>query len=216
MAKKKDKQQPPRAKHTKITLDPDDEIKDDQGMQPVEMPKYKEDVSAFDGPVEEGKDFISRLPSETLDQILSYCLLDHDPERAVKKKAEGYKYVEQSHVLLSLASMSHHLHDHVEDFSRRHLIRHKDIYRFKTNAELVKQKETRRSDRLKAKTVQEDSRVYRMELVRHLQWYCFNCNAFCTRRATMVNGVACHGSYYQKCEDEAFGLQIVREHLMPQ
>ena len=173
-----------------------------------EMPNYKEDINAFSESAAVGKDFISKLPSETLDHILSYCILDHDPERAVKMQADYMDYKEQPHVLLSLAAMSSHFHAHVEDFSRRHLITHKDTYRFKTNAEQNQQKKSRRSTRLKSKGI-ELQRCYRMEMMKHLQWHCIHCNSFCSTPAIMANGVRC----CKRCEAAAFPGQIVSSYL---
>ncbi|RMY01403.1 hypothetical protein D0868_08513 [Hortaea werneckii] len=50
--------------------------------------KRKDDLIAFLPPVEEpGKDFISSLPTETFHEILSYLILDHDPDRGLKLEA---------------------------------------------------------------------------------------------------------------------------------
>lgn len=187
-----------REKHTVATQD---EI--EVHLQP-DLPLYKPEISVFDVPVEEGKDSISNIPSEVLDQVLSYCTVDHDPERAAKIHAERHKYEERSHVLLSLASMSRHFRDHVEDFSRRHLVKHKETYGFKTNAELQQGKVTRRSPRLLTKPTQ-DHRCYRFELVRGIQRRCIKCGIVEFRRANMANGVAC----CNRCDEVAFPGQIV-------
>lgn len=167
-------------------------------------PQYKEDINAFSIPVEEDKEFISGMPSEILDEILSYLILDHDPELAAKVHSPDPKLRENPHVLLSLAAMSRHFRDHVEDFSRRHLTTHKQMYSFKTTAELEAVKIVRRSDRLKEKPTR-DHRCYRFELVSRLRWRCIQCNAFSGRRATMANGVGC----CQHCEWLAFPNTIV-------
>lgn len=80
-------------------------------------------------------------------------------------REEGYKFEERPHVLVSLAVMSRHFRDHVEDFSRRHLIKHRDYYNsFKSDDELEDAKPLRRCARVKAKVI-KDHRCYRHELV---------------------------------------------------
>lgn len=142
------------------------------------------------------KDHISTLPSETLDQILSYCVLDHEPEYAVRAQYTWPK--KRSHVFLSLAAMSSHFRGHVEDFSRRQLINNKESYCFKTNAELAGDK--RRSLRLHT-----PPRCYRFELVAHLQKFCVRCNRPSSQFAVMANAVIC----CQRCARLAFPGQIV-------
>lgn len=182
----------------------EDEV--EETVQPVT--KYKEDVNAFSAPVDGyGTDYISGMPSEILNSILSYLILDHDPERGVKKhkvESQFRAFHELPHVLLSLSAMSHHFQDHIEVFARLHLTAHKDVYRFKTTAERDEEKKVRRSERLKEKSV-TIARCYRCELVRHLQHWCFGCNGYVTRRAVMANGVACCGP----CEWRVFPGQMV-------
>ncbi|KAK3070968.1 hypothetical protein LTR53_009505 [Teratosphaeriaceae sp. CCFEE 6253] len=161
----------------------------------------KEDFYTFDTPVDEELSFISTLPSETLDQVLSYLVLDHDPERGVKARAHGTGYKNPPHVLLSLACMSRLFRAHVESFSRRELLRKKDDYRHVTRSE--KDAKCRRSARLRAKSP-VDTRCYRAELVQYLQAHCIACHERTKRRATMASGVACH----RWCEDDAFADTI--------
>lgn len=118
----------------------------------VQFPKFKEDINAF-SPLDDGADYISTLPSETLDQVLSYCILDHEPERTVRMQRENAYVDNRPHALLSLAAMSQHFRDHVENFSLRQLTNNKETYRFKTNAEILEGKKVRRSSRLKFKGV---------------------------------------------------------------
>ena len=165
---------------------------------------YKEDINAFSVPIDEDADFISRMPSEILDEILSYLLLDHDPDRAVKKHAVenpklGEKhepYEDIPHVLLSMAAMSTRFRAHVETFSRRHLTMHAEFYRLTTTEtlEAKRNKPRRHSDRLKSKgIIAYDSRCYRKELVKIMQAYCMGCRCRVVRRHTMYNGVSsCH------------------------
>jgi hypothetical protein len=169
-----------------------------------ELPNYKEDINAFNTPVEDGKDYISNVPSEMLDRILSYCVMDHEPELAVRQRDEGSNFVKRPHVLLSLAAMSSHFKAHVESFCRLELTRNKDSYRFKSTAEIVEQGNLRRSPRIKAKPP-PDHRCYRMELIRHLQTFCIRCGGYTDHFAAMVNTVKCHIS----CERVAFPGLIV-------
>jgi len=162
----------------------------------IAVPQFKEDINAFSVPIDEEADFISRMPSEVLDEILSYLALDHDPDRAVKKHAaettKGY-YYEPSHVLLSVAAMSSRFRGHVEDFAQRQLTMHAEKYYFHSNEQLAERdndKPRRRSERLKSKGVLE-TRCYRLELVRALQLQCMVCNRVTGYRDTMNNGVAC-------------------------
>lgn len=156
--------------------------------------------------VDATKDFISPLPTEILHTVFSYLILDHDPERGIKVEAnptKTYAFKEQPHVLLSLATMSKHFRANIESFSCYHLTMHQDTYKyFKTTATI--DKERRRSSRLAGKP-RNDPRVYRLELVKHLQAHCWECGWWCTRRATMANGVAC----CRKCEDQVFPAVMV-------
>lgn len=177
------------------------------GAYASSSPKYKEDHGAFDTPVVEGKDYISQLPSELLESILSYCVLDHEPEAGAKAFAEGYNYRPRSHVLLSLAAMSGHFKAHVESFCQREMMKHKDDYRFQTNDELMasnRHRQVRRSSRLQSKPV-EDRRCYRFEMVRYLQLKCIRCNLYCNEFAVMANAVQC----CRRCQPEILGKTIV-------
>jgi len=183
--------------------EPEDITDADEVTDPntIAVPKYKEDINAFSVPIKEDADFISPMPSEVLDQILSYLLLDHDPGRAVKKHAaespkpgSPYRpYEDTPHVLLSIAAMSISFRAHVENFSRRHMASHAERYYFKTNKEREADAShtlRRRSERLKSKEV-IDTRCYRKELTRHLTWHCIDCNRWVGNRDIMNNGVAC-------------------------
>ncbi|KAK6391539.1 hypothetical protein LTR65_004374 [Meristemomyces frigidus] len=163
--------------------------------------KYKDDrhLDALDGTVDADKDFISALPTETLHNVFSYLILDHDAERGVNIDAhetKSYGFKDRPHVLLALSTMSRHFRANIEGFSCHHLTRYKETYRFTTTTEAAKGH--RRSPRLAAKVKpQHDLRIYRVELVKHLQAYCFQCGVFCNHRATMANGVVC----CRKCEE---------------
>ena len=158
--------------------------------QEPELPLYKEDNNAFNTPIEDGKDYISTMPSEMLDRILGYCVMDHEPELAARQRDEGANFVKRPHVFLSLAAMSTHFKAHVESFSRLELTRNKDFYRFKTTAEIVESGNLRRSPRIKAKPP-PDHRCYRMELITRLQTFCVRCGYFTDRFAVMANSMKC-------------------------
>ncbi|RMY53870.1 hypothetical protein D0864_14033 [Hortaea werneckii] len=108
----------------------------------------KDDLIAFLPPVKErGKDFISSLPTETLHEILSYLILDHDPNRGPRYEASKNK--NRPHVFLSLSVLSKHFCRNVESFCLHHLTQFKEIYHFQPPARL--NTEPRRSARLAAK-----------------------------------------------------------------
>ena len=89
-----------------------------------DYPLYKDDLpNAFNGTVDPSLDFISKAPNEVIDNILSYLVLDHDPDRGVKIKAGTYKPV--SHVLLSMAAMSRLFYHATEGFARRYRTKNK-------------------------------------------------------------------------------------------
>ena len=183
-------------------------VSDEADGQQLDLPTYKDDTNAFNGAVEHGRDFISRFPPEILDNVLSYCVLDHDPERGARMMKEGFEFEERSHVLLSLAAMSRYFHAHVEGFCRRLLIKNKELYYFKSAAErraTAEAKRSRRSERLKSQLAVKDMIVYRFELVMKLELHCIGCNEFMFRRATMANGVAC----CWKCDSIVLGRHMV-------
>ncbi|KAK3628001.1 hypothetical protein LTR56_018864 [Elasticomyces elasticus] len=59
-------------------------------------PLFKDDLDALHQPINEGKGFITAMPPELLDNILSYCVLDHEPEIAARAQREGKSYTRQS------------------------------------------------------------------------------------------------------------------------
>lgn len=171
--------------------------------------KRKDDLIAFLPPLEEpGRDFISSLPTETFHEILSYLILDHDPDRGLKLEAlkrRGFK--DRPHVLLSLSVLSKHFRANVESFCLHHLTQFKEIYGFQPAASM--DAEHRRSARLAANP-KEDSRVFRVLLVKQLQTKCISCNVRCRTRATMATGVACClNRWTDDCEEEAFPTIVV-------
>ena len=185
--------------------------------------KYQDDyVKAFEGAVQPEADFISGLPTETIHNIFSHLILDHDPERGVKLATPDLKNKPIPHVLISLAAMSRRFHGLVENFSLSHLTRFDHGRAFRTNAQRVEDETQRAEKNLKANiiprrsvrlanklhdTTREPVRVYRMELVKYLRTHCIECNTWCDRRASMANGVGCCKG---QCEFKAFPDQIVR------
>ncbi|RMY52168.1 hypothetical protein D0865_05944 [Hortaea werneckii] len=172
--------------------------------------KRKDDLIASLPPVEEsGKDLISSLPTETFHEILSYLILDHDPNRGLKLetlKRRGFK--DQPHVFLSLSVLSKHFRNNVESFCLHHLTQFKEIYGFQPAAQM--DAEHRRSARLAAKP-KKDSRIFRVLLVKHLQTRCIHCNFYCWTRATMATGVACclWDHAMKHCEEDEFPTTVV-------
>ncbi|OTA38004.1 hypothetical protein BTJ68_02130 [Hortaea werneckii EXF-2000] len=176
--------------------------------------KRKDDLIAFLPPLgEPGRDFISSLPTETFHEILSYLILDHDPDRGLKLEAlkrRGFK--DRPHVFLSLSVLSKHFRAHVESFCLHYLTQFKEICGFQPAVQL--HSEHRHSTRFAAKP-KKDARVFRVLLVKHLQTKCINCNLWCRTRATMATGVACcMGEWKQDCEEEAFSIKISLAHAM--
>lgn len=185
---------------------------DSEGFDEInepQVPQYKEYIDAFTDPPGDDEDHISKLPSETLDNILSYCVLDHEPERAIRMKNEGSAFKERSHVLLSLAAMSKHFRDHVESFCRREIIRNKPDYFFLGTVQYKldqkpPQQPVRHSPRFNDLPI-VDRRCYRMELVYGVQTMCIRCGCWGYRWAVMANAVKCH----VECESKALPQTIV-------
>lgn len=157
---------------------------------------FKEDFGGFSAPTGDGRDLLSTLPAETLNQILSHCVATHEPDKAVEIEAGTYKPV--PHPFYTLASMSRHFKVHVEDFCLRFLRKHKEMTLFKSDeevavAEAEKTKDWRRSARIKTKPVkpEKDARVYRMELIRWMRLHCFFCKARYCKPAVFMNGICC-------------------------
>ena len=199
-----------RRKSLRLAKTAEVEVEVTETLQP-ELPNYKEDINAFNTPVEDGKDYISGMPSEMLHQILSYCVLDHEPELAVRQRDEGPNFVKRPHVLLSLAAMSELFKACVESFCRVELTKHKDSYHFKSTAEIVERGSLRRSPRIKEQP-QRDNRCYRIELIGHLQTFCIHCGGYTDHFAAMVNTVKCHAQL-SRCELLAFPGVIVSSPL---
>jgi hypothetical protein len=117
-----------RFKQAQISEATQDAASDDEDVEEIpredEYPLYKDDLpNAFNGAVELSLDFISKAPNEVIDNILSYLLLDHDPDRGVKIKAGTCKPV--PHVLLSIATMPRLYYYATEGFARRYRTKNK-------------------------------------------------------------------------------------------
>ncbi|KAK5725612.1 hypothetical protein LTR15_003802 [Elasticomyces elasticus] len=82
-------------------------------------PLFKDDLDAFHQPINEGKGFITAMPPELLDNILSYCVLDHEPEIAARAQREGKSYTRQSHCLTD-ALKDYDLRDYMLVSTRPH------------------------------------------------------------------------------------------------
>jgi len=180
-------------------------------------PLYKDDLpNAFNGAVDPSKDFISKAPNEVIDNILSYLVLDHDPDRGVAMKAGTYKPV--PHVLLSLAAMSTLFYHATEGFTRRYLTKHK-LGPFKpatdwshhpgvmAHLKIVEERERnkRRSSRIANNPKPETHEFYRKTLWDELRSHCAMCHQQCWRPGKLANKV----SVCEKCEQITFGWIMV-------
>ncbi|OQO00263.1 hypothetical protein B0A48_14050 [Cryoendolithus antarcticus] len=148
-------------------------------------PKYKDDLpNAFNGDVGPDRDFISKMPAEIREEIVSHCLLDHEPERALHcKKNPGVPI--RPHALLSLAAMSPSMYHAVEGFAARftHMNRAQMHLREKPI-----DKSCRRSARLASKPqLKGKGPVHRHELLDLLAIRCVFCFKITTVKAVMSN-----------------------------
>jgi hypothetical protein len=187
-----------------------------------DYPLYKDDLpNAFNGTVDPSLDFISKAPNEVIDNILSYLVLDHDPDRGVKIKAGTYKPI--PHVLLSMAAMSRLFYHATESFARRYRIKNKldlpepGVY-WPQHPEILarlvahrereegKERNKRRSVRI-ASTLKPDTReVYRKALCDKTKHWCAVCHLPGGRLGRLANQV----SVCEDCERSAFGIILVR------
>lgn len=99
---------------------------DEEGVEELPVwPRYKDDLpNAFNGEVDPSQDFISKAPVEIIDNILSFLILDHDPDRAIRIK-EG-DYTSRPHVFLSMSAMSKLFYHATEGFAHRFLVKNKE------------------------------------------------------------------------------------------
>jgi hypothetical protein len=182
---------------------------DDVEELPV-WPRYKDDLpNAFNGEVDPSQDFISKAPVEIIDNILSFLILDHEPDRGVKMKEGTYK--PRPHVLISMSAMSKLFYHATEGFARRFLAKHEfalsnplDVY-YRKNPEqyqaMLEQREEfqkareernsklRRSSRLADQPQPNVLNIYRNELVWKFQSRCAACLGYAHTRGKFANTV---------------------------
>jgi hypothetical protein len=201
---------------------------DDVEELPI-WPRYKDDLwNAFNGYVDPSQDFISKAPVEIIDNILSFLVLDHDPDRGVKMKETIYD--RRPHALISMSAMSRLFYNATEGFARRFLTQNKDALEapymgtyYRTHPEEYKavlerredfQKareekisKLRRSSRLAEQPQPEVLTIYRKELWRKLQTRCAVCFDHVDRRGKFANSVSvCSG-----CDDTMNGSLAVNQ-----
>lgn len=196
--------------------EPDIDVASDEDEEGVEelptWPRYKDDLpNAFNGEVDPSEDFISKAPVEIIDNILSFLILDHDPERGVKMKEGTYKG--RPHALISMSAMSRLFYHAAEGFAYRFLTKNKeDLERPYVSAwdrshpeqhqayldlmqgyHLAREKrdsELRRSSRIAGKPQPEVVKIHRKELIRVLQSRCAVCLDHAWKQGKLANTVA--------------------------
>jgi len=186
-----------------------------------DYPLYKDDLpNAFNGDVDPNLDFFSKAPNEVIDNILSYLVLDHDPDFGIKVKAGTYNPV--PHVLLSMAAMSRLFYHATESFARRYRTRNKlnlpvpGIYwpqhpevfaRLKASREREQDKERdkRRSIRIANAPKPEIHEVHRKALCTDSRCHCVMCHKPGWRPGKLANQV----TVCEVCERSVFGAILV-------
>jgi len=203
---------------------------DEEGV--VELPtwpRYKDDLpNAFNGEVDPSLDFISKTPVEIIDHILSFLVLDHDPERGVKMKEGNYKW--RPHALISMSAMSHLFYHATEGFAHKFLTMNQEtlsvpyyVHYCRNDPEMLrrvtesmeKQKKAaeerksrlRRSARIADQPQEEPREVHRIKLWRTLQSKC----AVCLKHAYTPGKFANAVSICAKCESSTNGTFVVRQ-----
>lgn len=175
-------------------------------------PRYKDDLpNAFNGEVDPSQDFISKTPVEIIDHILSFLVLDHDPERGVKMKEANYN--RRPHVLVSMSAMSHLFYHATEGFAHKFLTMNQEalsvpyyvhycrndpemLQRVMANMEEHKKAAEERKSRLRrsariADQPQEEPReVHRIRLCRILQSKCAVCLKYADTPGKFANAVS--------------------------
>lgn len=193
--------------------DEDEDVEDI--LRTAQYPKYKDDLpNAFNGEVDPSKDYISKVPCEVIDNIISFLLLDHDPERGVKDQARGHRnYGIQPHALLSVAAMSRLFYHATESYAKRLTIKHPYLSsRLRLpQPRLEHGKGLRRSGRIANITQPERREIYRVQIVRELQYACVFCFRWSTEPAKLANAVC----ICRACEEKEFGDLMVRFHIIP-
>lgn len=170
-------------------------------------PRYKDDLpNAFNGEVDPEKNFISQAPLEVVDNILSFLILDHDPDRGVKEKEGDHK--PRPHVLLSMAAMSKAFYHATESFAERFMARNNlALTPYEARVEAYHNRRVRRrSARLADKPQPKTAVIFRTKLIAKLRLKCAVCFTWATGRGTFANAVAvCPG-----CEHAEHGHVLVR------
>lgn len=201
---------------------------DEEGAEELPMwPRYKDDLpNAFNGEVDPSQDFISKTPVEIIDHILSFLLLDHDPERGVKMKEGNYKW--RPHALISMSAMSHLFYHATEGFAHRFLTMNQGalsvpsyVHYWRNNPELLqritanmeeldkareeRKSRLRRSSRIANQPQEEPRKVHRIELCRVLQRKCAVCLNCADTPGKFANAV----SICKDCEKDVHGEFVV-------
>jgi hypothetical protein len=218
-----------RSKQVRISEPSEDVASDaEDGVEELPLwPRYKDDLpNAFNGEVDPSQDFISKAPVEIIDNILSFLILDHEPDRGVKMK-EG-TYDRRPHVLISMSAMSRLFYHATEGFARRFLKKNEEIlsdpfmnpyYRkypeqhrtmLRHREESLKAREEklgklRRSSRLADQPQPEALTIYRKELRRTLQSRCAVCFDHAETRGRFANAVM----ICRDCEESINGSFLV-------
>jgi hypothetical protein len=203
---------------------------DEEGVEELPTwPRYKDDLpNAFNGEVDPSQDFISKTPVEIIDHILSFLVLDHDPERGVKMKESSYK--RRPHALISMSAMSHLFYHTTEGFAHKFLIMNQEalsvpyyvhycrktpemLQRITANMEEHKKateerkSRLRRSARIAGQPQEEPRAVHRIRLLRRLQSNCAVCLKYADTPGKFANAV----SICKDCESSTNGSNLVRQ-----
>lgn len=207
------------ARHKQVQLSEhsQDAVSDGDDIEGVSRedhyPRYKDDLpNAFNGAVDPSLCFFSKMPNEVIDNILSYLVLDHDPDCGVKMKAGAYTPV--PHVLLSMAAMSRLFYQITEAFARRYswtwagldpqAVMKLESWWVNVHAQEKKECNRRRSDRI-AKMPQVAKEIYRTELCNELHLHCAVCLDLVARFGRLANQVF----LCETCEQSVFGETMV-------
>lgn len=190
-------------------------------------PRFKDDLpNAFNGEVDPSQDFISKTPVEIIDHILSFLILDHDPERGVKMKEGNHK--RRPHALISMSAMSHLFYHATEGFAHKFLTMNQEalsipyyvhycrndpemLRRMMANreeydkAEEQRKSHLRRSSRIANLPQAEPREVYRVKLWRTLQSKCAVCLKYADTPGKLANAV----SICKECESSVNGPFMV-------
>ena len=200
----------------------------EEGIEELQTwPRYKDDLpNAFNGEVDPSQDFISKAPVEIIDNILSFLILDHDPERGVKMMESSYK--RRSHALVSMSAMSRLFYHATEGFAHKFLTMNQEalsvpsyLHYWRASPEVLQRitanmeerdkameernSRLRRSSRIANQPQEEPRKVHRIELCRTLQSKC----AVCLRHADTPGKFANAVSVCSDCESSIDGPFMV-------